>query len=224
MDMAQGHGPDTWAAHHSALTAGLAKLAEREARLRGLLVGDHDGRRQRDGELQSALDAVQGSLTAVRQDVAELKAYPAALGRSVARQFDYQRVVARVREVANLSLPLGATVLVVSKGDDELLDLNGRRVMHFPQDEAGVYAGYHPADSAEAIGQLERLRARGAGYLILPSTSFWWLGHYIEFGKHLEARYRRLTADRYCMVYDLAGRAGLLRRALAALASRRAKP
>lgn len=220
MEVTQVQGGDAWAAGHAELTAGLAQLAEREGRLRGLLAGDLDGRRQRDGELQSALHTVQGSLTAIRQEVAELKSYPTTLGRTVARQFDYERVVARVREVVNLVLPIGARVLVVSKGDDELLDLNGRTALHFPQDESGVYAGYHPADSAQAVEQLERLRACGAGYLVLPSTSFWWLGHYIDFGKHLEARYRRVSADRYCMVYDLAEQGGRFRRLLAALARR----
>ena len=45
-------------------------------------------------------------------------------------------------------MPLEATVMVVSKGDDELLKLGGRRALHFPQNEAGEYAGHYPADSA----------------------------------------------------------------------------
>jgi hypothetical protein len=34
-----------------------------------------------------------------------------------------------------------------------------------------------------------RMRARGADYLLLPATAFWWLDHYQKFREHLEARY-----------------------------------
>ena len=44
------------------------------------------------------------------------------------------------------------TVLVVSKGDPELLRLGTRRARHFPEADDGSWAGHHPADSGEAIG------------------------------------------------------------------------
>src|SRR3712207_2672412 len=51
----------------------------------------------------------------------------------------YQQLVRRIREVVRTALPAGATVIVVSKGDDRLLELDGRRGWHFPQNERGVY-------------------------------------------------------------------------------------
>ena len=76
------------------------------------------------------------------------------------------------RTIACTVLPPGATVLVVSKGDEELLELGGRRAWHFPRGKGGTYAGYHPGASSEAIDHLEELRASGGEFLIFPSTAF----------------------------------------------------
>jgi GT2 family glycosyltransferase len=62
-------------------------------------------------------------------------------------------------------------VLVVSRGDDQLLVLIGRRAWHFPQNEDGRYSGYHPADSGEALAYLDASRAKGAQYLVLAATA-----------------------------------------------------
>ena len=105
------------------------------------------------------------------------------------------------------STPPAATVLVVSKGDEELLNLlraDGRKAAHFPQMPDGCYAGSHPADSQAAIAQLERLRADGGEYLLFPATASWWLDHYRDFAMHLERRYRQVNRRRdTCLVYVL---------------------
>jgi glycosyltransferase involved in cell wall biosynthesis len=103
---------------------------------------------------------------------------------------EYRDLTGRLREAVQREVPPGATVLVVSKGDEQLVRLDGRKAWHFPQDATGTYCGYHPADSAAAIAHLEALRLRGGQYLLLPHTSLWWLDHYHEFGQHLEKRYR----------------------------------
>jgi len=116
---------------------------------------------------------------------------------------DYQRLVRRIREVVLTSLPRDVDILVVSKGDDDLLDLHGRRAKHFPQDERGAYSGYYPRDGSSAIVHLEVLRARGRGFLLFPRTAFWWLDHYAAFRAHLESRYREVLRDEECVIYDL---------------------
>jgi hypothetical protein len=64
--------------------------------------------------------------------------------------------------------------------------------------------GYHPADSAEAIAHLEKLRAEGGKFLLLPSSAFRWLEHYGEFRQHLERRYRAVAhQEDTCMVFAL---------------------
>jgi GT2 family glycosyltransferase len=118
---------------------------------------------------------------------------------------DYVRVARRLRELAADATPAGASVLVVSRGDDALLDLPGRRAAHFPQARGGGYAGHHPGDSREAIGWLEELRALSYEYLVLPRTGFWWLDHYDGFRRHLEERARLVVDDESCKVFALGG-------------------
>ena len=117
----------------------------------------------------------------------------------------YRALTQRIRELVVERVPPDATVLVVSRGDDELLSFEGRLGVHFPQAENGVYAGYYPADSAEAIEHLETLRAQGGGYFLIPRTSFWWLDHYDGLGVHLAARYRELHREEACVVFELNG-------------------
>jgi glycosyltransferase involved in cell wall biosynthesis len=108
----------------------------------------------------------------------------------------YQALVERVRRVVSEVIPRDATVLVISKGDDQLLELGSRRGWHFPQDDDGTYAGFYPANDDECIAELERLRARGAEYLVIPATALWWLEHYRGFARYVHANYRvRRTAD-----------------------------
>jgi GT2 family glycosyltransferase len=98
----------------------------------------------------------------------------------------YRDLVKRIREVVDRELPPDATVLVVSNGDDELLKLGAhRRGWHFPQMKDGTYAGYHPADSAEAIAHIEALRDKGATHIVFPQTASWWLEFYEALGQYL---------------------------------------
>jgi GT2 family glycosyltransferase len=96
------------------------------------------------------------------------------------------QLLRRARELVEAQVPGGATVLVVSKGDDELLDVPGRTALHFPQDAHGAYAGFHPPDAGTAIAELERLRMQGATHLLIPRPSLWWLDHYGALSQHLE--------------------------------------
>jgi GT2 family glycosyltransferase len=114
----------------------------------------------------------------------------------------YRELVEQVRRAVEEHIPPGATVLVVSRGDRELIRFDGRRGEHFPQEDDGQYAGHHPADSAEAIARLEQMRERGARYLVLPSSAEWWLGHYDGFVQHLTEQGERLDSDA-CVIFRL---------------------
>jgi GT2 family glycosyltransferase len=129
----------------------------------------------------------------IRAEVYELQAAQALLllnGADASKQIGYQQLIRRLRDVVRAHVPRDATVIVVSRGDNELLKLYGRRAWHFPQTRDGTYAGYYPRQSRNAIIQLEALRARGGDYLLFPQTAFWWLDHYAEFRQHLELHYR----------------------------------
>ena len=119
----------------------------------------------------------------------------------------YRDLTGRMQRTVVDNVPSGATVLVVSRGDDELLGVDGRRAWHFPRTETGAYAGHHPADSAEAIALLERERAAGAEYIVFPDTAVWWLDYYGEFSRHLDRTYRRSFVDEgTCLIFDLTNR------------------
>jgi GT2 family glycosyltransferase len=119
---------------------------------------------------------------------------------------EYQQLRERIREAVMSHLPAGATVAVISKGDPELLRLEGRRGWHFPQDVDGQCAFVYPSDSVSAIAQLEALRAKGANFLLIPEPGLWWLEHYAGFRDHLEGRYRvALRQPELCLLYDLGG-------------------
>lgn len=116
----------------------------------------------------------------------------------------YRSLLRKLREAARAELPGGATVVVISKGDDELLDLGVSRAWHFPQDDNGGYAGHYPDSSAEAISQLEDLRSKGAEYLLVPATARWWLDRYPEFGQHLRSSYALVIEDsEVCSIFSL---------------------
>jgi hypothetical protein len=117
---------------------------------------------------------------------------------------EYDDLVDRVRSVIAATTPSDSTVLVVSRGDDLLVDLEDRRGWHFPQESDGTYAGYYPADSEEAIGHLDDLVESGADYLVLPRTAFWWPDHYAELARHLAAHFRLVVRlDETCLIYAL---------------------
>ena len=107
-----------------------------------------------------------------------------------------------VRRAVTTALPAGSAVLVVSRGDPELVRLPEHKGRHFPSTPDGRYAGFHPADSAAALQELER-RPGDAQYLLIPASSFWWLDFYREFADVLNTRYERVWNDADCVIFRL---------------------
>jgi hypothetical protein len=119
---------------------------------------------------------------------------------------EYAAIRERVHQVARCLLPPGSVVLVISRGDDELVDLPELQGWHFPQMPDGTYAGHYPADDGDAIERLELLREEGAHYLVVPATSAWWLEHYGGFRRYLESQYRLVAIVRNtAVIYELSG-------------------
>jgi hypothetical protein len=115
----------------------------------------------------------------------------------------YGRLIQRVRSAVEHTAPTGATVLVVSKGSNELIQFKDRAGKHFPSDMDGTYAGHHPADSAEAVSLLEPHRRLHAVHLVFPATAFWWLEHYAAFAEHLDRVGRVVFRDDNCVIYGV---------------------
>jgi glycosyltransferase involved in cell wall biosynthesis len=145
-----------------------------------------------------------GALVKSRLDAIASRQRLGALRTEVSAFVDgYRHLVDDIRTVVTNVVPPGEIVAVVSRGDSALLPTTERPAWHFPEARPGVYAGYHPADSAEAIDALEAARARGAGFFLLPGTAFWWLDHYAGLSRHLVERYRCAFRDARCIVYDV---------------------
>jgi hypothetical protein len=118
----------------------------------------------------------------------------------------YRQTVTKVQEAAK-AVPEGATVLVISEYDEDLVRLPGRKGWHFPQTKDGKWAD-KPADTAGAIACLEMLRAKGARYLLIPKTYEWWLDDkegYPRFKKYLDEHGKRVHEDEWCIIYRLTG-------------------
>jgi len=165
----------------------LADTGESDRALRVMLVLAHEAVRRRQ---EAALAVDQG-------DAVRVTAPTAPVDRD-----DYSELLARLHEIVAASVPAGAKILVVSRGDESLL-VPGYEAGHFPQGRAGAYAGFYPQDSAAAIEHLDHLRADGAEFLIVPSTAYWWLDYYGELAQHLLVGARIVHHDEHCLICDL---------------------
>jgi hypothetical protein len=118
-----------------------------------------------------------------------------------ARMVAYRGLVERIRDRTLAVVPQGGLVAMVSRGDDRLLQLEGRVAVHFPADAAGQYAGYYPENAGEAVEQLLELRSRGTQFVVFPATAFWWLEFYPQLASWL--RPALLWSNDDCAIYEL---------------------
>jgi hypothetical protein len=155
------------------------------------------------GSLEARHDQTQAAVDEVRTAVEPSRL--AALGglspEEIARRGDYLAVVNRVRRTVRERLPKEARVLVIGRGDEDLVQLSGRRAAHFPQDAAGDFAGEYPGTGGEAVDQLRDLVGQGWDHLVIPSTSFWWLDSYPEFRIHLLREWHAVHRDENCLIF-----------------------
>ena len=104
-----------------------------------------------------------------------------------ARKF-YEPTAAPMRD-AGLKLktisPANALIVAADNGDPTVFYYAERKGWHFLEKD-GIYNG-EPIDSAQAIVDLEGLRARGASYLVFTSNTAWWLDYHRDLKRYLEA-------------------------------------
>jgi GT2 family glycosyltransferase/glycosyltransferase involved in cell wall biosynthesis len=162
------------------------------------------------GELRARVAALEAGLKAAERGRAGLRVILAReqqarriLESSVTE--GYVQILDEIGKAVAAATPKSARVLVITKGDETLLNLSGRKGWHFPRAADGGYAGYYPATSEAAIEHLEALRTYGADYLVFPSTMFWWFDHYHAFREHLDRQYRRVLDDGRFVIFDLRG-------------------
>jgi hypothetical protein len=97
-------------------------------------------------------------------------------------------------------VPAGTTFILVDKGN-EIVDGEGRRSVPFPE-RSGEWAGY-PANDAEAIAELERLRQAGADFAVFPARMFYWLDTYPGLKQHLFESNRCIVSNDRALIFDL---------------------
>lgn len=154
------------------------------------------------------IEANRRGLAEVKRAVSQLESEIRQLQNSLKQNTsdtEYSRLIQRIQQLVEVAVPIDATVAVISKGDNRLLNLQGRNAWHFPQTSDGSYAGHYPEDSSQAISQLNSLRHKGATHLLIPNTSLWWLDHYQKLKQHLSQHHRLVTyQEDVCVIYDLA--------------------
>jgi hypothetical protein len=98
-------------------------------------------------------------------------------------------------------LPTDQSIILVDENNlfgNILPDLH---VFPFPERE-GQYNGL-PANSEVAILELERLRRRGATFIVFAWPSLWWLDHYAGFRDYLQRTYHCVLQNDHLAVFDL---------------------
>jgi glycosyltransferase involved in cell wall biosynthesis len=123
-----------------------------------------------------------------------------------AEHLRYLELKAELQRVVREHVPRKEVLVVVSKGDEDLLKLHDGPAWHFPQGADRKYAGYYPEDSSEAIRHLDSLREQGGRFLLFPRTAFWWLEHYAGFSDYLQQQYRLAHSGEACRIFELVRR------------------
>lgn len=76
----------------------------------------------------------------------------------------------------------------------------------FPFLEKDRYYGGPPAEDKVAIQELERLRDRGADFIVFASHTFWWLDHYQGWNKYLRNNYVAVLENDRVKIFNLRGK------------------
>jgi 4-amino-4-deoxy-L-arabinose transferase-like glycosyltransferase len=84
--------------------------------------------------------------------------------------------------------PPNALIIAADDGDPTIFYYAQRKGWHFLEN-GGVFYG-NPLDDAQLITDYDKLRARGASYVVFTFGTRWWLEYYGEFARHLST-----TAD-----------------------------
>ncbi len=113
----------------------------------------------------------------------------------------WPRIQASLEEICSIVAPGEALILV----DDDAWGTSGvvlgRRRFPFLE-RFGVSWG-PPADDAEAVAELERLRKEGARLLVFAWPAFWWLECYPDFDAYCRESFPRLLQNDRVLIYDL---------------------
>lgn len=154
--------------------------------------------------LEESFGVAVDDLEIVPENFSSVRAMTRFVARKKQLPFDdVDPPVADFRGLVAENVPSDGVVLVVSRGDESLVELGDRTGWHFPRDDSGVYAGFLPANSDEAIAHLEALRRLGATHIGFPAAELWWFDYYTGLRDHLDANYRKVARNGTGILYSL---------------------
>ena len=113
----------------------------------------------------------------------------------------WQNNVRRLSRDVESLIPEGSTLVVVDEGNFGADVFPRRRPVPFLERE-GQYWG-PPANDDAAIRAVERMRERGAGFLVVIWPAFWWLDFYQGWNEYLRSRYQCIKQNKRIVVFDL---------------------
>jgi hypothetical protein len=105
-----------------------------------------------------------------------------------------------IKDICDL-LPTGSTFILVDDGQLEPEIGRGRTAIPFLE-QSGSHYGPAP-DGITAIRELERLRHRGAIFIVFAWPSFWWLEFYSDFRHYLISNFRCAMTNDRIVAFDL---------------------
>ncbi len=109
----------------------------------------------------------------------------------------------RALATLQVAIPTGSTIILVNNDEwgCEARSLPKLHVFPFLERDGRFWGP--PANNAEALSELERLRSQGARYLAVTWNAFWWLEHYRAFGEHLNQRATWIHATDDIVIFEL---------------------
>jgi len=79
--------------------------------------------------------------------------------------------------------------------------LEGRKSIPFLEKD-GMYWGA-PSDDDIAIQEFDRLRGKGASYIVFGYPAFWYLDHYVKFNRYLRTNFECVLGNEHFIIYKI---------------------
>lgn len=124
-----------------------------------------------------------------------------ALFRKGDTTWKWLQQVYRTRQDLTALVPADDTLILMDEGWFGSEVAGGRRFFPFLEHD-GQYWG-PPPDAETAVGELERLRRAGAGFVAVAWPAFWWLDYYAKLHRHLRDSFRCVLENDRLIVFDM---------------------
>ena len=98
-------------------------------------------------------------------------------------------------------VPQGHSFILIDDGKFAYRDDDGRQAIPFLERD-GQYRG-PPPDDETAIRELDRLRTRGASFIVFAWPAFWWFEHYERFHAHVRSGFPCVLENTRVVAFDL---------------------